>query len=106
MNLEDGQVFRAVLTTKGRKTGKQHPVELRAVYYNKKVYFSRRNPNSDWLKNAIVNNEVKIEYGSVVLSGIASLVTDEDLARKISHLKYSDKRSEESRVVLQVMLCE
>ena len=106
MNLEDGQVFRAVLVTKGRKTGKQHSVELRAVYYSKKVYFSRRNPNSDWLKNAITNKDVKIEYDNAVLSGIASLVTDEELARKISHLKYSDKRSEESRVVLQVMLCE
>ncbi|HSD05334.1 MAG TPA: hypothetical protein VLB45_06250 [Nitrosopumilaceae archaeon] len=106
MNLEDGQVFRATLVTRGRKTGRQHSVELRAVFYNKKVYFSRRNPNSDWLKNAITNKEVKIEYGDAVLSGIASLVTDDNLAKKISRLKYSDKRSEESRIVLQVTLCE
>lgn len=106
MNLEDGQVFRATLVTRGRKTGRQHSVELRAVFYNKKVYFSRRNPNSDWLKNAITNNEVKIEYEDAILSGIASLVTDDNLAKKISRLKYSDKRSEESRIVLQVTLCE
>jgi hypothetical protein len=106
MDVKDGQTFKAVLVTKGRKTGKEHLTELRAVYYDKKVYFSRRNPNSDWLKNAIANNEVKIEYDNTILSGIASLVTDENLARKISQLKYSDKRSEESRIVLQVTLCE
>lgn len=106
MKAEDGEVFKAVLTTKGRKTGRPHGVELRAVFYNNKIYFSRRNSQGDWLKNAIMNPEVKVEYNGVVFSGIASLVTDENLARKISHLKYADKRSEESRVVLQVMLCE
>lgn len=104
--MEEGQTFKAVLVTKGRKTGKQHHTELRAVYFNNKVYFSRRNPNSDWLKNAITNKDVKIEYDNVTLSGIASLVTDAELAEKISRLKYSDKRSEESRIVLQVILCE
>lgn len=106
MKAEDGDVFKAVLTTKGRKTGTLHGVELRAVFYNNKIYFSRRNSQSDWLKNAISNPEVKVEYNGAVFSGIASLVTDENLARKISQLKYTNKRSEESRVVLQVTLCE
>ena len=106
MNLKDGQVFKAVLFTKGRNTGKDHGVELRAVFYNNKVYFSRRNPNSDWLKNAIANPRVQIKYNDASFSGIASLVKDEDLARKISQLKYADTRSEESRIVLQIMLCE
>ena len=106
MNLQEGQVFRATLITKGRRTARDHAVELRAVFYNNRVYFSRRNSNSDWLKNAIANPEVRIEYNNTSFSGIASLVTDEKLARKISQLKYADKRSEESRVVLQVKLCE
>jgi hypothetical protein len=42
----------------------------------------------------------------MIFSGIASLVTDENLAKKISQLKYSDKRAQESRVVLEVTLCE
>lgn len=106
MKAEDGHVFKSVLITKGRKTGRPHSVELRAVFYNNKIYFSRRNPQSDWLKNAVSNPEVKVEYNGAIFSGIASLVTDESLIRKISHLKYVDKRSEESRVVLQVTLCE
>ena len=106
MKAEDGEVFKAVLTTKGRKTGTPHDVELRAVFYKNKIYFSRRNSQSDWLKNAISNPEVKIEYNGETFSGIASLVTDKSLAQKISQLKYADKRSEESRVVLQVTLCE
>ena len=106
MKAEEGDVFKAVLITKGRKTGTPHGVELRAVFYNGMIYFSRRNPQSDWLKNAISNPDVKIEYNGETFSGVASLVTDENLARKISQLKYANKRSEESRVVLQVTLCE
>ena len=98
--------FKATLITKGRKTGKEHAVELKAVFYDNKFYFSRRNSQSDWLKNSLVNSEVKIQYNDMVLSGIASLITNENLAKKISQLKYSDKRSEESRVVLEVTLHE
>lgn len=104
--MPDGHAFKAVLITKGRKTGRPHAVELRAVYYNNKAYFSRRNPNSDWLKNAISNPNVKIKYNEQRFSGKAMLVSDKKLAKKISELKYSDKRSEESRFVLQVTLCE
>ena len=106
MNLQDGQVFKATLITKGRKTSKPHAVELRAVYYNKTIFFSRRNPNSDWLKNAIATKDVTVEFFNESQAGRASLVVDKDLERKISRLKYSDKRSEESRVVIQVKLCE
>ena len=70
------------------------------------IYFSRRNPNSDWLKNAIASPDVRLEYNNASYVGKASLITDEDLAKKISCLKYSDKRSKESRVVLQVRLYE
>ena len=31
--------FRPILITKGRKTGNPHSVWLRAVKYNKKIYF-------------------------------------------------------------------
>jgi len=106
MNLQEGQVFKAMFITRGRNTGKPHAVELRAVYYNKMIYFSRRNPNSDWLRNAIATPDVTLEYNNERHAGKALLVTDEDLTKKISHLKYSDKRLEESRVVLQVKLCE
>jgi len=40
--------FKAILVTAGRKTGKEHAVELKAVFYDNKFYFSRRNSQSDW----------------------------------------------------------
>ncbi|MGQ0795211.1 MAG: hypothetical protein ACT4N5_03390 [Nitrosopumilaceae archaeon] len=105
MSHED-QVFKAILITKGRKTGKPHAVELRAVFYNKMIYFSRRNPNSDWLKNAISDPDVIIEHNNKRNTGKASIVCDENIVQKISSLKYSDKRADESRIVLQVKLSE
>ncbi len=94
-----------MLTTTGRKTGKAHSVWAKAVTYNDMIYFSRRNPNSDWLKNAIVNPEVSVEFEGKSFSGIARVVDDNELSRKISSLKYTDKnRQDESRIILEVKL--
>ena len=101
MKLKEG-TFYAILITTGRKSGKEHAVELKAVFYNGKFYFSRRNPNSDWLKNTMINPLVKVKFDDETFLGTASLVSNEELARKISHMKYSDNRAEESRIVLEV----
>jgi len=106
MNITNGEAFKTVLVTEGRKTGKKHSVTLRAVMYNNKVYFSRRNPNGDWLKNSLSNPNVYIKYDSLSYKGIAKIIKDEELAKKISQLKYSDKRAQEHRIVLEVTLCE
>ncbi|HET6517820.1 MAG TPA: nitroreductase/quinone reductase family protein [Nitrosopumilaceae archaeon] len=100
-------VVKAVLTTKGRKTGKEHSVWLRAVLYNDKIYFSRHKPDGDWFQNATKNPDVKVSFDKKQLVGKASVVTDEELAKKISELKYPDEeRAKEKRVVLEVTLCE
>ena len=105
MTIINNLTFKALLKTKGRKTGKEHTVWAKAVTYNDMIYFSRRNPNSDWLKNAIANPQVKVEFDGRKISGSARLIDDEDLARKISCIKYTEKnRQEESRVVLEVNL--
>ena len=98
--------FYAILVTMGRKSGKEHAVELKTVFHNGKFYFSRRNPNSDWLKNAMINPLVKVKFDDETFLGTASLVSDEELARKVSQMKYSDMRAEESRIVLEVTLHE
>ena len=98
-------LFRPILVTKGRKTGKQHAVMLRAVNYNGKIYFSRHRPDGDWFKNALANPEVKIEYNNFVFSGKAKRVTDEKLGEKISELKYpGEERAKEKRVTIEVTL--
>ena len=103
--VKNNLTFKAILTTVGRKTGKEHSVWAKAVTYNNMIYFSRRNSNSDWLKNAIANPLVKVEFNGEKFSGSAKLVDDDNLARKISSLKYTDKaRQEESRIILEVSL--
>jgi len=95
--------FKAILETKGRKTGENHRVELLVVRYNEIVYFSRRNANSDWLKNAIENPSVRVEIGDKSFTGKAALIRGDSLCKKISQLKYDDeKRTSEPRVVLEV----
>jgi len=97
--------FKALLETKGRKTGKTYKTELLVVRYNNKFYFSRRNPNSDWLKNAIKNPDVRVEINGQNFVGKASLVENDSLCKKISQLKYEDeKRANEHRVVLEITL--
>ena len=99
----DEITFKAILETKGRKTEKTHRVELLVVRYNEKLYFSRRNANSDWLKNAIENPDVRVDINGQNFVGKASLVEDDSLCKKISQLKYRDeKRANEHRIVLEV----
>jgi len=99
------RVVRALLVTKGRKTQKEHAVWLRAVLYNDRVYFSRHKMDGDWIKNAIANPQVRVEFDNSGFLGRATLVSDESLAKKISELKYSgEERAKENRVVLEVSL--
>ncbi len=98
-------LFRPILITKGRRTGKQHSVMLLAVNYKEKIYFSRHKPDGDWFKNALANPEVKIEYNNFVFSGKAELVIDEELSKKISQLKYpGEEKAKEKRVTIEVTL--
>lgn len=99
--------FKAVLITKGRKSGKEHSVWLLAVMYNGKVYFSRHRPDGDWFQNALENSDVFVKYDDNTIQGKAILVKDESLAKKISELKYpGQERAKEQRVALEVTLCE
>ena len=105
LSIINNLTFKAILTTIGRKTGKEHSVWAKAVTYNNMIYFSRRNPNSDWLKNAIANPKVKVKFDGKEFSGNARLVQEEELSKKISTLKYTDKnRQDEPRIVLEIQI--
>ena len=107
MKIINNLTFKALLKTKGRKTGKEHTVWAKAVTYNDMIYFSRRNSNSDWLKNAIAHPQVKVEFDGKRFSGLARLVEEDGLAQKISSLKYTEKdRQKEARIVLEIKLQE
>ena len=105
LSIINNLTFKAILTTIGRKTGNEHSVWAKAVTYNNMIYFSRRNPNSDWLKNAIANHRVKVKFDGKEFSGNARLVQQEELSKKISTLKYTDKnRQDEPRIVLEIQI--
>ncbi len=102
--------FIAYLITYGRVTGKEHRVPLRLVYYNGRLYASRRNKDSDWVKNVMHNSTVKVEipvaYSDdecLVIHGKARVIdNDPVLSDIISTLKYNDERSKESRVIVEI----
>ena len=98
-------LFRPFLITKGRKTGREHKVMLRAVNHDGKIYFSRHRPDGDWFQNALVNPLVKIQYNDSIFIGNAKQITDDKLNEKISHLKYpGEERAKEKRVAIEVTL--
>ena len=96
LNIPNGSSFIGNLTTIGRITGKERTVELRFVLYNGKLYASRRTADGDWFKNIVEVNGEKI-------NGCAKMVEDNKLSRKISELKYSDRRREENRVIVEII---
>ena len=101
----NNQAFRAQLTTKGRKTGKNHTVWLLAVMFENKIYFSRHRPDGDWFQNSLANPQVIVHFDRTSYPGKASLVEDEKLSKKISELKYpGEDRALEKRVVLEITL--
>lgn len=107
MKDKNNSAFKAVLVTKGRKTGREHSVWLLAVMYNDKVYFSRHKSDGDWYQNAIKNSEVMVKFDDSIFTGKAITINDDALAEKISELKYPGQdRAKEKRVVLQVTLYE
>ena len=99
------KLFKAVLVTKGRRTGRPHSVMLRAVNHDGKIYFSRHQPDGDWFKNAIGSSDVKLQYKDEVFTGKAKRVQDVELDKKISMLKYpGEERAKEKRVTIEVTL--
>lgn len=105
--MNDGKIFLAELTTKGRISGKPHSVTLRGVMYHNKIYFSRHRPDGDWFKNAITHPEVKVAIDNEIKKGTAREVKDESLNQKISELKYpGEKRAKDRRVAIEITLHE
>ena len=100
--MEEGSSLVGYLTTTGRVTGSPHIVPLRMVCYQGRIYASRRDARSDWCRNALRNATVDVDVAGQRFTGIASLVTDCALRRKISQLKYTDRRNLELRTVIEI----
>jgi deazaflavin-dependent oxidoreductase (nitroreductase family) len=64
------------LTTKGRRTGNSHTVELWFAATGAKVYLSHEGEQTDWMKNIKKNGAVAFEIGGKHFTGNARLLDD------------------------------
>jgi F420H(2)-dependent quinone reductase len=78
------------LTTKGRKTLRQHTIEIWFVEYNKRYYIlSERKKASDWVQNIIVDLNVSFKINNKTYRGHAKIVDkskESTLANAVSDL--------------------
>jgi deazaflavin-dependent oxidoreductase (nitroreductase family) len=90
MNLPEGSIVSADLTTMGRKTGQPRTVELRFVYYKGSFYASSSKiAGKHWCQNMIKNPAVEITAHGERVACTARQVTDENLRRQILTLRDS-----------------
>ena len=101
--LQEGASAIGYLTTVGRVSGTPHTVALRLVCYQGKLYASRRDTASDWCRNLIKVPKVTVQLQGVELPAKARVVDDDELADKISSLKYQDKRAPRRRIIVEIV---
>ena len=65
------------LTTRGRRSGKPHTVEIWFAVRNGNVYLSHEGGETDWMKNIKKNSQVCFEVAGKSFKGNASYLQDE-----------------------------
>ncbi|MGD0689475.1 MAG: nitroreductase family deazaflavin-dependent oxidoreductase [Candidatus Bathyarchaeia archaeon] len=87
------------LTTKGRKTGRPHSVELWFAASDGKVFLSHEGKETDWMKNIKQNCEVSFEIGGENFTGKGHYINedpDEAWRCKVAlYEKYYEKATKE-----------
>jgi deazaflavin-dependent oxidoreductase (nitroreductase family) len=86
------------LTTKGRKTGRPHSVELWFAVSDSKVFLSHEGKETDWMKNIKQNGEVSFEIGGEHFTGNGHYIENSDEARRCKvalYEKYYGKATKE-----------
>ncbi|MEQ1873772.1 MAG: nitroreductase family deazaflavin-dependent oxidoreductase [Ilumatobacteraceae bacterium] len=75
------------VTTKGRRTGNPHEVEIWFGVVGETLYLiSGTGPNADWYRNALANPAVTVRINRDTRAGIARTVTDEVERRSVGEL--------------------
>jgi deazaflavin-dependent oxidoreductase (nitroreductase family) len=101
MNLKDGAMLIAKLTTMGRKSGLPRTVELRLVYSGERFYASSSKvEGKHWCQNIIKNPAVELRANGERFSCVAKQVTDDALRRRILTLRDSPPLMD--RVVFEI----
>jgi len=88
------------LTTRGRKTGKPHTVELWFAVAGKEIYLSHEGAYSDWMKNIVEDGRVEFRIGKIQFRGNARIAKDGEeafeLGKRALYLKYYGKADEDT----------
>jgi len=87
------------LTTKGRKTGRLHTVELWFAIVSGKVYLSHEGKQTDWMKNIKRNDAVTFKIGGKNFTGNARYLedgtTEAETAKAALYEKYYGKATKD-----------
>jgi deazaflavin-dependent oxidoreductase (nitroreductase family) len=85
------------LTTKGRKTGRPHTVELLFAVEKGRVYLSHEGDHTDWMKNAVVHASVNIRIDGVTSEGEARIAegSARETGKRALYEKYYGPASKE-----------
>lgn len=97
MEVASERLFR--LTTRGRRTGSPHTVELWFAVSGGNVYLSHEGEETDWMKNIRKNSRVSFEIGGRNFKGTARYLGDHseetELAKTVLYEKYYGKDARE-----------
>jgi len=86
------------LTTKGRKTGKPHTVELWFAAAGKMIYLSHEGAYTDWMKNILEDSRVGFKIGKAQFKGNARMAKSVDafeVGKHALYIKYYGKASKD-----------
>jgi len=87
------------LTTRGRKTGNPHTVELWFAMAGKKIYLSHEGAYTDWMKNILADDRVGFKIGKIRFEGSARIVEGREifeLGKHALYLKYYGKADDDT----------
>lgn len=87
------------LTTRGRKTGNPHTVELWFAFLGKKIYLSHEGVYTDWMKNILEDSRVEFRIGKIQSKGKARIAEAGEVFQLGIHalyLKYYGKADEDT----------
>jgi hypothetical protein len=87
------------LTTRGRKTGNPHMVELWFAIAGKKIYLSHEGAYTDWMKNILKDSRVEFRIGKIQFKGNARIAESGEifeLGKHALYLKYYGKADKDT----------
>jgi deazaflavin-dependent oxidoreductase (nitroreductase family) len=83
----DGAESFAYLTTTGRRSGREHTIEIWFGLVDDSVYMlAGGGRRSDWVRNLIADQAVSLQIAEVAVPGRARLITDPDEDRAAREL--------------------